>query len=239
MGMMLSFAFAPFPGAEPPDREGVFRYAAENGEWFWSRLADPDKSNPGSRDLFACALALCEAEMHPDRLERLFDLAKLSASPPVVSVGSDRGTYFEAEAGQVMPPMVVAQDANASGGEFVWMPGEPGSRGSSALGSTPWRLKVAKSGTYYIWGRVLAPTPDDDSFHIRLFADSSKLVGQTDWHTGTHPQWEWTPMTLGRGQTPTAFTLAEGEVSLQLRVREDGTKIDRLFITSDPKEVPR
>ena len=32
--------------------------------------------------------------------------------------------------------------------------------------------------------------------------------------------------------------LPEGEVRLQLRAREDGTKIDRLLITADPDEVP-
>jgi hypothetical protein len=162
--------------------------------------------------------------------------------------------------------MVIARDENASGGgstmltaapsmsrggQYVWMPGEPGGKGSSSLGSVTWRLKVAKTGNYYIWGRVLAPTPSDDSFFVRAFTDATELIKLAEWHTGTHPQWEWTPITIGNvpgtlsrhkvpgSLSPTPFTLSEGELSLQLRVREDGTKIDRLFITPNPKDHPR
>lgn len=155
-----------------------------------------------------------------------------------VKVSAEEGVYWEAEAGQVMPPMTTAQDEKASGGEYVWMPGQPGAGGGSGLGSVTWHLRVPRAGTYYLWGRVLAPTPNDDSFFVRLFTETSELVSLAEWHTGTHPQWEWTRMALNRASEPTPLQLPAGEVSLQLRVREDGTKIDRLFITPQTGEEP-
>ena len=164
--------------------------------------------------------------------------AKIVETPPVM-VSAEEGIHWEAESGQVMPPMVIAGDEGASGGKYVWMPGVPGGKGGSIVGSVTWRLNVLKAGKYYVWGRVLAPTPEDDSFFVQGFTDTSELVSLAEWHTGTHPQWEWTRMTLNRAQEPTPLTLPEGEVSLQLRVREDGTKIDHLLITPDVEEQPR
>jgi hypothetical protein len=155
-----------------------------------------------------------------------------------IEVSAEKGVYWEAESGQVMPPMIVSEDANASGGEYVWMPGESGGRGGSVLGSVTWRLNVPKAGNYYVWGRILAPTPDDDSFFVRAFTGSGEIVSLSEWHTGTHAQWEWTPMILNRAEKPTPLALPEGEVKLQLRVREDGTKIDRLFVTPNLDEEP-
>jgi len=157
---------------------------------------------------------------------------------PSAAVLVEKDAYWKAESGRVMPPMTIDTDDNASGGKCVWMPGEPGERGGSILGNVTWRLNIAIAGTYYIWGRILAPTPEDDSFFVRMFTDMAEYVSLSEWHTGTHPQWEWTPMKLNLAQEPTPFILPEGEVDLQLRVREDGTKIDQLFITSDAKQKP-
>ncbi|MFQ6096671.1 MAG: hypothetical protein ACE5O2_03025 [Armatimonadota bacterium] len=153
-----------------------------------------------------------------------------------VMVSADRGTYWEAESGHIVPPMEVGEDEEASGGKYVWMPGDPGARGGDQLGSVTWRLIVPKAAGYYVWGRVVAPTPDDDSFFVTV-GDSS-LIALAEWHTGTHENWEWTPLALDNSREPTRLALPEGETSLRLRVREDGTKIDRLFITLDPNERP-
>ncbi len=57
------------------DRAALFRYAADSGERVWRATQNPEERNPSSRDLFIYALALCEAGLHPERLEPLFDLA--------------------------------------------------------------------------------------------------------------------------------------------------------------------
>jgi len=154
-----------------------------------------------------------------------------------VVVRPEGGTYLEAESGFVMPEMVVATDASVSGGRYVWTSGKPGERGMGD-GYVLWKLRVVQPGTYTIWGRILAPTPDDDSFHVRALTERSELVGLAAWHTGVHKTWAWTPMHLNRGRRPTRLTLPAGILHLELRTREDGTKIDRLFITDDPSARP-
>lgn len=44
---------------------------------------------------------------------------------------------------------------------------------------------------------------------------------------------------IGPGRAPSALDLPSGAVNLQLRVREAGAKIDRLFLTPRPDERPR
>lgn len=167
---------------------------------------------------------------------RSFEEKRKTIAPLALRPGE--GTYCEAESGLVMPTMVVGQDDDAFGTEYVWTPGEPGAKGGGE-GNVTWRLDVAEAGTYYLWGRIMAPTPDDDSFFVRAFTDSAEPVGLTDWHTGTHEGWEWMPVAFGRSRAPTPLELLAGEVDLQLRVREDGTKIDRLFITADDTQKPQ
>jgi hypothetical protein len=150
------------------------------------------------------------------------------------------GVRFEAEAGAVMPEMSVGQDASASGGKYVWLPGEPGEKGGGAgAGSVIWRLRVERAGSYYLYGRVLTPTPDDDSFLIRAASSQMEVLGMTTWHTGVHKQWRWTPVRLGSPPARVAVLLPAGVVDLELHSRENGAKIDALFVTDKPDGLPR
>ena len=163
--------------------------------------------------------------------------AAVNHSTIIIPAGN-HGVYWEAESGLVRPRMVVGDDPTASGGKFVWPPGEPGDRGAVTHGIVSWRLQVAKAGTYFIWGRVLTPTPTDDSFFVHLANTSSVLTDQATWSLGTHLRWEWTPLNLGEAKGATPLNLPAGEATLELRVREDGAKIDRLFLTTDAKARP-
>ena len=76
--IMLSLSLPVLLGAgigdAAPDRATVLQYAVESGE----RTRQAARELPGnlsSRDLFAYALVLCEADTQLDRLERLFDVA--------------------------------------------------------------------------------------------------------------------------------------------------------------------
>ncbi|MBI5684777.1 MAG: hypothetical protein HZC54_06830 [Verrucomicrobia bacterium] len=165
-------------------------------------------------------------------------MAKRAASVPV-KVPADKDVYWEAEAGEVIPPMSCGEDSAASGSLFVWMPAKPGERASSRVGSATWELRVEKAGRYYLWARVLAPTPENDSFYLRAFTDDAEIIEPTTWPTGTRKQWQWIRVTPERMKSPVPLTLPAGPVSLQLRVREAGTKIDRLFLTPQAAAEPR
>ncbi len=57
------------------DRAATFRRVAESGEKTWAAALEPEKYNPGMSAFFTYALALCEAKMHPERLEKLMERA--------------------------------------------------------------------------------------------------------------------------------------------------------------------
>jgi len=101
-----------------------------------------------------------------------------------------------------------------------------------------WDLKIEKAGTYFLWGRVLAPTSGDDSFFVRVLPDLSAAAERSAWSTGVHKDWQWTPVCLNKEKKPAALQLPAGTVRLEISTREDGTKIDRLFITDDPTARP-
>ena len=149
-----------------------------------------------------------------------------------------RPARWEAEKGVVTPKMCVAKDNAASGGAYVWTPGEIGGRGCCP-GSVSWQLEVKEPGTYRLWARVLAPTPEDDSFMVSAnvgdFARSGTrgpvVLPRTDWHLGQSPNWTWR-------EFPVDMTLPKGPVVLTLHTREDGAKIDNLILTNDTTFQP-
>ncbi|MBI2301062.1 MAG: hypothetical protein HYU66_19295 [Armatimonadetes bacterium] len=157
---------------------------------------------------------------------------------PGMRLSGDAGTYLEAESGQVVKDMEVAADPAASGGRFVWTPGVVGEAGKRA-GRLSWKLSVARAGTYYLWGRIKAPTPSDDSFLVRLFSELAEPLPPSDWHCGTHEQWEWTPLKLGTDALATPLRLPPGELTLEFRTREDGTMLDQVYLTPSPEDQPR
>ncbi len=149
------------------------------------------------------------------------------------------GQVIEAEAAaMVLPPFRLDADAEASGGRFLWMPGEPGGKRNSSVARALWHVHVPKAGTYYLWGRIQAPTPSDDSFFVRIRQGRRDVLATTDWHTGTHATWEWTPLVAGRERTPVPVALAAGAALVELRCREDGTRLDALYLATTPHEPP-
>jgi hypothetical protein len=149
---------------------------------------------------------------------------------PEVRLPETGGVYWEAESGQIFGSFEIENDALASGGKFVWEPGEAGLGGSGtgrALWKvTSWKVTSPQKREAFLWARVLAPTPDDDSFFLRVGEGEAQ-----QWPLGTQTKWEWV-----RHKEP---LLINGNTLLQLRTRENGAKIDRFFLTRDAKDVPR
>jgi hypothetical protein len=102
-----------------------------------------------------------------------------------------------------------------------------------------WQLEVKDAGTYRLWGRVLAPTPEDDSFcvsaNVGAYAKSGTrgpvVLPRTEWHLGQSHGWTWR-------EFPADLTLPKAPVVLTLHTREDGAKMDTLILTNDTAFQP-
>lgn len=149
------------------------------------------------------------------------------------------GTVLEAEgASRVLPEFRIGSDPAASGGKFLWAPGEPG-EGGGGSGSARWLLHVPSAGRYALWGRVQAPTSSDDSFFVKFKQTDGPAMEPADWHTGVRPAWTWVALTdleAKNKKKPLLFELAKGGLWLEVSCREDGARLDSLYLApeSDP-----
>jgi hypothetical protein len=171
----------------------------------------------------------------PGVQKRREKLAKVT----VIEIAGNKPTAWEAEAGVNIGGMRVGRDNGAFGDAFVWTPGKPGEKGGRANARLTFDIKVAKAGTYYLWGRVKAPTPDDDSFFVSLSSETSEPVRRADWHLGTHEVWEWAPLGLDRELGPSPLQLPAGTYRLTLSCREDGAMIDQLMVATSADYLPQ
>lgn len=173
-----------------------------------------------------------------ERIEPVKSFAADDRQTAPVAVTAN-GIFWEAERARLLPPMSAGQEVSASGGKFIWMPAAPGERASSSSGRAAYRLQVTRAGTYYLWGRVLSPTPENDSFFVRAIHGHATVLPQTAWPLGTRKQWQW--VRLNQEGTTNALPLAlpEGDIALEIRVREAGSRLDRLLLTPIANTQPK
>ncbi len=156
----------------------------------------------------------------------------------VIEVPAGRAVTWEAESGRLSGVMKIGTDDAAFGGKFIWMPGPLGAQ-NFGRGAALYHLRVAKAGTYWLWGRVLTPTSSDDSFYIRVYTDAAEPISKSEWHTGIHTEWEWAPVCLNKSPEQTPLPLPAGDVYLEVSVREDGAKLDTLYLSPTQTTAPQ
>jgi hypothetical protein len=149
-----------------------------------------------------------------------------------VAVSADAPTVWEAEqANFTVPYEAATNDASASGGAYLWVP-EIDGQNSGGSGRATYTLTIAAAGNYTLSGRVLTPTPDDDSFFLSLAAaDGTVIVPETAWSPGVFQSWTWRDLALPGKRSPAALALPQGALTLTLRPREAGSKLDQFRLT--------
>ena len=172
-----------------------------------------------------------------------------TCSPPAtcsasnVCQGGAQSFFFEAENGNgaSTPPMVVVNDANASGAKCIWS-GTAGSNGSvPTSGHVTFTFNVTTAATFKVWGRFLVgpSTSSDDSLWVRMdqepvwkqWNDIFPRVGNGGY------RWDAEHDTLN-GNAVITRNLAPGTHTLEVAYRENGLKMDRFLVTSDLSLVP-
>ena len=127
----------------------------------------------------------------------------------------------------------VTNDVNASNQRFLHVPN--GKTGQYRAGTivAVYTVTVEQSGTYVLWGRVQAPTKKDNSFFVQMDDGSDNL-----WEIDTGKHWHWDQVNNRNRVDPAKFILTKGVHSIHLKLREDGTKLDKLLLTSNLDYVP-
>ena len=146
-----------------------------------------------------------------------------------------RPVYWEAEAGLVLPGMLVMDDAAASGGRCV---GQEHSPLGQPSGSVVWSLAVEKPGRYWLWARARSEDAKHGTFSVRIIGEQGVVRQPGQWLLRSPGQWQWKPLEIRGEASPVPLNLTKGECRIELQTRQSGTRIDRLMLSDDPKRRP-
>jgi len=151
---------------------------------------------------------------------------------PVAPDPSGRLVRFEAESGQLGAPMAVFNGPAES-----WVD----TSSYSQLGWTRSTFEIPVASDYHIWCRVKAPTASNDSFFVMMDNQPEEVFHV--YGTPTPPEgtrtadWTWRRIHV-TDAGPRVHALDQSSHTLRFRVREPGTLLDRVVLSSDPAFVP-
>lgn len=145
---------------------------------------------------------------------------------------SGRLVLLEAESGQLGSPMAVFTGPSES-----WVD----STTFSQTGWTQLTFEAPVSGNYHVWCRVKAPAESSDSFFVTMDGGAEEVFhvyGTPTPPDGTRTSdWVWRRFHLA-DSGPRVYSLSQASHTLRFRVREQGTLLDRIVLSSDPAFVP-
>ena len=167
-------------------------------------------------------------------------------------------SILEAEhADTIKASMIVGEEDSARLGKYVWMPSNaqqanPANQ-KNGDGYVEFKVNIPKAGSYTLWGRVFNMAEYSDSFWVTWQPiDSNENPQETGnkayrWHTAPgqldhlYGVWTWVQVNswlidlTAKARTWT-FDKA-GETTLRIWAREDGTRLDKIYITNDISKV--
>ncbi len=136
--------------------------------------------------------------------------------------------WLEAESGAFSgsPTFQIVADGSVSGGQYI----QPTSNDLSSPGPNraTYTVTVA-AGSYALWGRVRAPTADDDSFWVSV--DGGSFVRWNDIPHATTYVWDRV-RNSDAGSAAVTYSLSAGTHTIVVANREDGVRLDKLYLTS-------
>jgi len=109
--------------------------------------------------------------------------------------------------------------------------------GYAAAGASPrlsFQVAFATAGTYHVWVRAWATDDNGDSLHAGL--DGAAVASADRIQVNTKGAWVWTKATID-GPVAT-LSVTAGSRTVDLWMREDGLRVDRVLLTTDATLVP-
>lgn len=145
---------------------------------------------------------------------------------------SSNTVWLEAECGTVGSLWNTPADGSASNGTYASVQAGNNSLSSapsSANGRITYNFDVSETGSYKVWGRVIAPTVDEDSYWVRM--DGGSWIKWNNIAPGS--SWHWDEVhNADNGNSVVTFSLTAGSHTFDVAYREEGTKLDKLYVTN-------
>ncbi len=97
------------------------------------------------------------------------------------------------------------------------------------------KVNFAKSGTHYVWLRGLSTSSADNSAHVGLDGQANTTADRIDFNSTSN--WDWTNNTMDSIRA-TVNVATPGEHTVNVWMREDGLRLDRVVLATDANFVP-
>lgn len=100
-----------------------------------------------------------------------------------------------------------------------------------------YRIKFTTPGTYYVWLRASANSQQDNAVHVGLNGQALTTSDRMTFNNTTGA-WQWTKNTMDGSQVATINIPSAGVYTLNVWMREDGMRLDRLLLTTSASFTP-
>ncbi len=150
-------------------------------------------------------------------------------APLVSSLQTPRILIAATDALKIEPPFQVANDPNAAGGKYLFVPKKPDGKDKNKPCTATYEFTVATPGAYRLWIRKNWAGGCSNSLFVKLDDQPEFIFGED----GTYERWDWT-CAIGK-----SFDLAAGKHALVIKNREDDSKFDQLLFIADKDYVPQ
>jgi len=146
-----------------------------------------------------------------------------------VNVAGLEEIWLEAECSQVGSSWSIQTSADASGGEYLTPPsgfnGSPPTNSNAILSFT---FSVTNPGIYKVYGLVKVPSTSDDSFYIRV--NGGTWISWNSISGGNYFSWQQVHSSA-IGPNYATYNLSAGTNTIEVGPREDGSGLDKLYLT--------
>jgi O-glycosyl hydrolase/beta-xylosidase len=143
--------------------------------------------------------------------------------------------WLEAECANVGDNWDILESTGVSNGEYLSVkPGVQALNNPSGdtLDHLVYEVHLTESGSYKLWGRTKVPSPDDDSFWVKVddgeWANWNSIVGSSSW--------QWDDVHNYSDDSPVVYALDTGYHEITICFREDGAALDKLYFTNTGNE---
>ena len=138
--------------------------------------------------------------------------------------------WLEAECGIVGSAWTILNDAAASEGNYLAYLSTAflGAPSGDTAYYVRYDFNISTAGQYKVFARIQAPSSNDDSYWVRVNGGS-----WIKWNSiQSSTSWTWDQVhDNANGNAPVLFNMVSGINTLELAGREDGTLVDKLYIT--------
>ncbi|MGE4434183.1 MAG: nucleoside hydrolase-like domain-containing protein [Bacteroidales bacterium] len=155
--------------------------------------------------------------------EEFAERADWCLDPSSSDIGNVNDIWLESECAEVGSLWDIQSDATASNSSFIQIKSGNNSTDNAPTesnGHAQFTFNVAQRGSYTLWARVITPNANDDSFWLKMNNDA-----WTMWNNiASLSSWIWV--------SGASYTLEAGENIFTVGFREDGAKLDKLYLTT-------